>query len=129
MNDVYVDSSALVAVAFGASPAGVLSCLSSSRIFAGSLVEAELAAVFRRERRAAAEVRAMAATWTLVVPSESLLPELDRVLDAGYLRGADAWHLACALWLSPNPKHLGFVTLDTAQAAVARAIGFPVVDS
>ena len=46
------------------------------------------------------------------------------VLDAGQLRGADAWHLACALYLSPEPRELEFLTLDGRQAAVAVALGF-----
>jgi hypothetical protein len=39
-------------------------------------------------------------------------------------RGADCWHLATALYLSPDPSALTFLTLDLAQRHVAKALGF-----
>ena len=52
--------------------------------------------------------------------------EIDRVLAAGYLRGADCLHLATALYLSPDSSELTFLTLDEKQRAVARKSGFLV---
>ena len=49
------------------------------------------------------------------------------MLEAGYLRGADLWHVAHALYVTPCPASLSFVTLDARQGAVAEALGFPVV--
>jgi hypothetical protein len=46
------------------------------------------------------------------------------VLDAGYLRGADCWHVATALYVSPEPSRLSFLTLDERQRDVARTLGF-----
>ena len=46
------------------------------------------------------------------------------VLAAGYAGGADSWHLAAALYLSPEPSDIHFVTLDVRQGAVAKALGF-----
>jgi hypothetical protein len=53
-----------------------------------------------------------------------LTPELERVFAGGYLKGADAWHLACALYLAEEPAKLAFLTLDRRQRAVARRLGF-----
>ena len=38
--------------------------------------------------------------------------------------GADAWHLACALFLDPDANELVFLTLDRRQRDVAKSIGF-----
>jgi hypothetical protein len=43
---------------------------------------------------------------------------------AGYLRGADCWHLATALYLAPNPSDLTFLTLDDTQRKIAKTLGF-----
>jgi hypothetical protein len=50
--------------------------------------------------------------------------EISRVLDAGYVRGADCWHLAAALYLAEDPAHLSFPALNERQGAVAAALGF-----
>jgi len=59
-----------------------------------------------------------------VIPDRPLSPEIERVLKIVYLRGADLWHVACALFLEPHPRELEFVTLDKQQRAVARELGF-----
>ena len=47
------------------------------------------------------------------------------VLGAGYVCGADCWHLATALYLAGDrPGELSFVTLDHQQRAVAAELGF-----
>jgi hypothetical protein len=48
------------------------------------------------------------------------------LLDAGYVRGADCWHLATALYLAPDAGDLVFLTLDLRQRAVAKTLGFAV---
>ena len=62
----------------------------------------------------------------LVSPDRPLSTELQRVAEAGYLRGADMWHVACALFLSPAPGELTFLTLDEPQRGEARRLGFVV---
>ena len=52
--------------------------------------------------------------------------EIDHVLAAGYLRGADCLHVATALYISPDPRQLTFLTLDVRQRAVAKKLGFKV---
>ncbi len=63
-----------------------------------------------------------AISW--VLPPRPLSPEISRVLAAGYLHGADLWHLACALFLARTPRDLAFVTVDGRQQKAARALGF-----
>lgn len=52
--------------------------------------------------------------------------EIARVPAAGYVRGADCWRLAAALYVAPEPGELSFVTLDARQREVAAALGFAV---
>jgi hypothetical protein len=59
-----------------------------------------------------------------IIPDRPLSTEVARVLASGYVRGADCWHLATALYLSPDPAELAFITLDKTQLTAARAIGF-----
>jgi hypothetical protein len=57
-------------------------------------------------------------------PQRPLTAEFRRILAVGHLRGADLWHLACALWTAPDARELAFVTLDKRQRDVARKLGF-----
>ena len=63
-----------------------------------------------------------ALSW--ITPDRPLSGEIDGVLAAGYVKGADAWHLACALNLAPDGHELSFETLDSRQRAVAVKLGF-----
>jgi hypothetical protein len=51
------------------------------------------------------------------------------VLAAGYLRGADLWHLACAAWAAAEPGSTDFLTFDLRQREVARDLGFVTPDA
>ncbi len=95
-------------------------------MYASPLLEGELwSAAVREGLPEEAVVRALAEVhW--VLPDRSLSREIRQVLEVGTLRGADAWHLACALYAVDYPARLPFVTLDEPQARVARALGFPV---
>ncbi len=57
-------------------------------------------------------------------PNRPLTDEFELILSVGYLRGADLWHVAVALFASPDPSQISFITLDTRQREVARKIGF-----
>ena len=59
-----------------------------------------------------------------ILPDRPLSREMSVVLAAGCLRGADLWHLACALYVVDRPQEMSFVTLDCGQWAVAEALGF-----
>jgi hypothetical protein len=120
----FVDTSCLVAVAFG-EPGGdaVIARLEQvGPLFASNLLEAELRAAFKRE--GVEDDDALLAGLAWVLPDRPLTAEIEVVLAAGQLRGAVAWHLACALYLAPVPGELEFLTLDSRQGAVAAALGF-----
>lgn len=121
---VFVDSSCFVALALG-EPGSVRlknRLLRASGRFAAALAEAEVLAALTRERVSLSTAPLAGVEW--VSPSRRLSRELDRVLATGYVRGADAWHLACALFLDPEAAELAFLTLDERQREVATALGF-----
>lgn len=125
MNAAYVDTSCLVAIAFGEvdGPDLARRIEGMDHVFASNLLEAELRATFVRERVPADHPLLGRVTW--VLPDRPLGREIGVVLAAGYLRGADLWHLASALFLAGNPRDLPFITLDERQEVVARRLGFP----
>lgn len=121
----YIDTSCLVAIALGepgsAKVAARLAAYES--VFATGLLEAELKSALHREGVPgdAADVLP-ALSW--ITPDRPLSVEIDRVLEAGTVKGANAWHLACALYLAPDGKELHFETLDGRQRAIAVKLGF-----
>ena len=126
MKAAYVDTSCLVAIAFGESEATeVASRLREHDVLLSSnLLEAELRATLVHE---AAEVDEALFSWIKwVLPDRPLSVEIIRVLRAGYLRGADLWHLATAMYVTPEPRDLTFLTLDRRQEEVAEELGFKV---
>lgn len=125
MRLAYVDSSAIVAVAFDEPGATAMADLLATYdvVFSSPLLEAELLSAMCREKVEADPSTLLdAVSW--VVPGRRLTGELQRVYQSGYVRGADAWHLACAVFLAPAPQALDFVTLDLRQRATAQALGF-----
>ncbi len=125
MKAAYVDTSCLVAIAFGERGAANLAgrLAKYDAVFASNLLEAELKAAFRREGVQGSPLEVLPnLEW--VSPDRPLTAEIDRVLANGYVRGADAWHLACALLLAPDGRELRFETLDVRQAEVAKRLGF-----
>jgi GAF domain-containing protein len=95
-----------------------------SLVISSTLLEAELFSALRREQ--CELTNAFHADVALVAPDRALGDEIARVLEAGYVRGADCWHLATALYVAPDPSELTFLTLDLAQQKVAKALGFQV---
>ncbi len=126
MGRAFVDTSYLVAIALGERQAAALAARLRrfEELFAANLLEAELRATLARERVA---IDPDVLTWLdWVFPDRPLTQEISRVLAAGYLRGADAWHVACALHLSEDPEEVTFLTLDRPQRAIARRLGFAI---
>ncbi|MGH7584314.1 MAG: PIN domain-containing protein [Gemmatimonadales bacterium] len=126
MSKAYVDTSCLVATLL-AQPEGAAMARRLRRcdeLLASNLLEAELRSALRREAADNEPLILGALTW--VHPQRSLGPEIKRVLAAGYLRGADCWHLATALYLADEPRKLTFLTLDARQRDVAHTLGFDV---
>ncbi|MCE2441205.1 MAG: PIN domain-containing protein [Candidatus Latescibacteria bacterium] len=124
MSAAYVDTSVLAAIAFDEPDAVTLAgqLAESDSLLSSNLLEAELRAAFARE--GVEYQKRMVAGIEWVLPQRSLAPEFAAVLEIGYLRGADLWHIATALYAAPNPGELLFLTLDDRQGAVAAALGF-----
>lgn len=131
MSRLFVDTSVLVALALGeAGHKGLARRLESAEdLFASPLLEAEYRAALVHEgltREEATDAAELLAGFRWVMPNRPLSRELDRVFSAGYARGADAWHLATALFVVEDPADLPFYTLDQRQRELAAALGFPV---
>ena len=125
MSVAYVDSSALIAIAFneptGQAMARRLEAFST--LLASNLLEAELRAACQREEQDFDPEVVAGIEW--VLPRRPLTAELAAVLAAGHLRGAGLWHVATALFIAHEPGSIAFLTLDRRQRAVADALGFP----
>jgi len=125
MKAAFVDTSCLVAIALGepGSRKVATRLAEYEAVFASGLLEAELKAILRREELPG-DLRELLPELQWVCPDRPLTDEIDQVLEAGYVKGADAWHLACALYLSPGGRELRFETLDARQRTVASKLGF-----
>ena len=126
MRIAYVDTSCLVAIAFGEA-GGVAMERRLSRfdeLASSNLLEAELRASFAREDVGVDAGFLNQVSW--VLPDRALGPEIIRVLGVGQLRGADLWHVACALYLAGDPTRISFLTFDRRQKEVAEGLGFVV---
>ena len=124
MPTAYVDTSALVAVAFGdPNGIGVSRRLDQFQwLVSSNFLEAEIRSAFMRESMAFEQSVLFGVEW--VYPDRPLTHEFGAVLEAGYLRGADLWHVATALYLVQDPGEITFLTLDARQQAVAAALEF-----
>lgn len=124
MKVAYVDTSCLVAVAFGERGSTALArrLAGFDELVSANLLEAELHAAFVREDLPPDQAILEPISW--IVPDRPLHAEVSAVLAAGYVRGADCWHLATALYLARQAGDITFLTLDERQGAVARALGF-----
>lgn len=122
----YIDTSCLVAIAFGEAGAAAIDrrMRQFDELVSSSFLEAELRSAFRREGVEFAAGVAADLSW--LIPDRPLTEEIARVLESGYVRGADCWHLATALYLSPDSASLTFLTLDEPQRRVAKQLGFAI---
>ena len=128
MTVAYVDTSALVAIAFGEPGSAALGRRlgTFSSLLSSNLLEAELRAAYSREERHFPQDIVSGIEW--VLPDRPLASEFAQVLEVGYLRGADLWHVATALYAARRPSGIWFVTLDMKQRKIAAALGFQVAD-
>ena len=124
MKVAYVDTSCLVAIAFGERGAAALARRLDrfDALVSANLLEAELGSAFLREGVQLEPRFLEVISW--VIPDRPLHEEIAAVLAAGQVRGADCWHLASALYLADDPSEISFLTLDERQRVVARALGF-----
>ena len=124
MRAAYVDTSCLVAVALAeTSSAQVLRSFQSYDVLLSSnLLEAELRAALQRED-VASDPKFFLAAISWVYPDRPLTSEISTVLRAGYVKGADLWHLAVALFFDPFHE-IAFLTLDARQQEISEKLGF-----
>ena len=124
MSVAYVDTSALVAIAFDECGAEALAAhlTGFTRLVSSNLLEAELRAACHREGLPVPDHLLARIDWVLT--HRPLSPEFVTALGAGHLRGAHLWHIATALYVAPEPASIAFVTRDQRQAEVAAALGF-----
>jgi hypothetical protein len=119
----YVDTSVVVAITLGEVGAeGVLAKIRPFELVASPLLEAEWRSACHRNQVVPDAGLLREIVW--IATPGPISDELERVFAAGYVRGADAWHLATALSLAPDPGELTFLTLDDRQRGVAEALGF-----
>lgn len=128
MNVAYVDTSCVVAIAFEEpgheAVAGTLAGFDV--LLSSNLLEAELLAVLVREG-VPGRLEELVAGFRWILPDRTLRSEIRRVAAKGYVRGADLWHLACALLVDPKASELVFATLDENQGRLAGSLGFPLL--
>ncbi len=126
MNVAYVDTSCLVAILFGEAGAVAIQrrMARMDEHVSSNLLEAELRAAIVREGLDLDALPELGIGW--ISPDRPLSSEIVRVIEAGHVRGANCWHLACALYLSPEPSAITFLTLDERQRSAARSLGFLV---
>lgn len=114
----------MVSIAFGEPGSTRLEkrLASFDQFSSSDLLEAELVSAMARERTPMPAQLLDKIRW--IMPDRPLHDEISRVLNAGYVRGADCWHLATALYLAPDPGDISFLTLDVRQRDVAGSLGF-----
>ena len=124
MEDAYVDTSAVLSVAFQEPGYEAIEqkLRGFSSLMSSHLLEAELRAAYARNNLIFEPRFIEGIEW--IAPDRPLSQEMAVVLDVGYLRGADLWHVAVALYHAEDPQEVSFVTLDNRQRTVAAALGF-----
>ena len=128
MSAAYVDSSYLLAILLGEPRARSLrnSLERFQDILSGDLLVAEVLSASVREGVPIDGVIAALQDISLILPGRSLQPEMREILRQGRLRGADLWHLACAMFVAGDRRpEVPFLSRDEAQRRIANRLGFP----
>ena len=125
MSWAYVDSSVVIATLCGEiAPKVATNIWNSADNFVSSfLLEVEVLSVAKREGLDFQQVQRELLNVGLV-RTGSLQSECRQILGIGYLRGADLFHLASAIWIQGKYSDLSFLTLDKKQRDLARMLGF-----
>jgi hypothetical protein len=89
------------------------------RLVSSNLLEAELRSALTREGVSADPGRLLEGiSW--VHPDRPLTAEFERIAVAGYVKGADLWHLACALFIDSDADRRSFMTLRRPENTLHR---------
>lgn len=129
MSTAYLDSSYLLAILFGEPRAPSLGRVLQrfDDLVSGDLLVAEVLSAARRESIGVESVAPALQDVSLVLPDRTLQLEMEEVLETGRLRGADLWHVACAMFAAgPARAEVTFLSRDPAQRRVAGRLGFRV---
>lgn len=127
MSSAYVDSSFLVAILLGEPRSRSLQSTLGrfDDLLAGDLLVAEVLATAARERLPLELVAPALESIDLVLPDRSLEAEITEILGHGRLRGADLWHLACAVYVAGGERDaVSFLSRDAPQRELAHRLGF-----
>jgi len=130
LNAAFVDTSAFLSVLLKEPGSDSVERLFGALkpVYASNLLEAEARSASDREGLDRREVEEALTRVKWVLPTRPLSQELRLLGAAGIrLKGADLWHVACALYLAGDPKGFPFLTLDDRQAEAARRLGFRVL--
>jgi predicted nucleic acid-binding protein len=121
----YIDASAIAGLLMGEPSAQALLAKvdANSLRYSSPLLEAEVLSVAKRENIGFESV-AEFLDRIVYVQTQSLRTQLEEVLEVGYLREADAYHLATAVFLDSKRDNLVFVSLDQNQKKLAGRMGF-----
>lgn len=96
-------------------------------VTASTLLESEVLATLKREGLDSERASPLFDAIHWLTSSERLTRYLTIILETGYLRGADAHHLASALWYAQDRvAQCHFLTTDKDQASIAKKLGFIV---
>lgn len=124
----YLDTSFVLTIALEEAGAGGLRRVLSryDELLSSDLIVAECLSAARREGILLEEMLATLRAVQLVLPPRSLAPEMREVLEQGHLRGADLWHVACALSVTADTRaDCAFLSRDQQQRRIANRLGFP----
>lgn len=128
MQALYIDSSALMALLFKQSDHINIKkiMINANELISSNLIIAECFSACTREKFDKILCWEFLQEISMVIPESKLQLELEKVFHCGYLRGANAYHLACALYLDNNTQELGFLSRDQNQCLVAQQLGFKI---
>ncbi len=122
----YVDTTAVLPVAFGEEPAGAAvqrRLAEFSHLLSANLLETELRAAFQAEGARFDGSAITEINW--ISPNRQLDVEMTAVLELAHLSPVRVWHLATAMFFrTVLQKDLAFITLNEQQETVARELGF-----
>ena len=122
----YVDTTAVLPVAFREEPAGTAVQRRLGRfpyLLSANLLETELRVAFEREGARFDTSTIAEINW--IFPNRQLDDEMTAVLEIAYLSPIRVWHLATALFFRDVlQSDLAFITLEEEQETVARELDF-----
>ena len=128
MKAAYLDTSFLIAILFqeASYKKHERRLKSFDTVLCANLLESEtLSTVYREGFKSQAVSKIFESFFWISIP-ERLSSSLELVFSKSYLRGADAHHLASALWIVgvENTSECHFLSLDKNQLEAAKKLGF-----